>query len=146
MKPSGRKVKHKLLLEEEPNDRFIGLVSGDADYQVSMYLNQKLNINLKSSNPVGLKTNQGNEVFFSRFTSSSTFNDLTIDLISNRSGKEFLTKKYQDLDYILKLKSSTINESFPEIVNNIRTIDGIIAVFLLEDKLQLEENILELIP
>jgi len=146
MKPPGRKVKHKLFLKEELNDRFIGLVSSEADYKVSLLLNKKLNINLKSNSPIEIPGSKGSETLFSRFTSNSKFNDLTIDLISNRSGNEFLTRKYPNLDYVLKLKGNKISDSINEVVSKIRSIDGVIAVFILEDKLQLEENILEVIP
>ena len=145
MKPSGRIIRHKLFIEEEQGDRFVGLVSSEADYKISLLINNKLNIKLKSNKPVSLASGEGTEILFTRFTAASKFNDLTFDLVSNKSDNVYLTKKYPNLDYVLKINGSVLKETFSEIINKIRSIDGIIAVFILEDKLQLEDNILEII-
>lgn len=145
MKSSARKIRHKLSIGNDDSDRYIGIVSTEADYRISLIMNRELGLKLKNSNPV-IKSSDKKETQFSRFTSVSDYSDISYDLISNNSGREKLFSKLPALDYILIIKGVTDNDARDKLIKKIRNIGEITAVFVLDKKKQLENSVLQIIP
>lgn len=145
MKSPARKIRHKLSVGNDDSDRYIGIVSTEADYRISLIMNRELGLKLKNSNPV-IKSSDKKETQFSRFTSVSDYSDISYDLISNNSGREKLFSKLPALDYILIIKGVTDNDARDKLIKKIRNIGEITAVFVLDKKKQLENSVLQIIP
>lgn len=138
MKTNKKIKKHQLdnLLEDEFH--FFGLVSSEPDYKLSLILNRKLRINLKSILPVIIKDTKNSEMSFSRFSSPGEIS-MTFSLISNKSDKNNLIKKLKNLDYILQVYDPE-NESTVDSLNSVlRETEGVTAVFII-DPVSLKDN------
>ncbi|MBN1388265.1 MAG: IPExxxVDY family protein [Bacteroidales bacterium] len=145
MKPPAKKTLHKLAVDISNSDQFLGLVSPEADYKVSLLINEALGINLRSNSPVS-KTIDKKEIRFSRFTSDSKFSEVAYELIRNRSGNNTLLNKIPSLDYILRIKEIPDNETLNNIIHKIRSIREITGVFILDKKKQVESSVLKILP
>ena len=55
--------------------------------------------------------------------------DLMFNLISNRSGKNFLLNKLKNIDYLLQIQVSEKEVNLNIITSNLREIDTVTAVF-----------------
>ena len=145
MKPAAKKTRHKLSVDIGKSDQFLGLVSPEADYKVSLLINEVLGINLRNNSPV-IKTIDKKECRFSRFTSDSKFSEVSYELIRNRSGKNTLLNKVPSLDYILRIKDISDTETLDTLIRKIRTIKEITGVFILDKKKQIESYLLKMLP
>ncbi|MBS0009925.1 MAG: IPExxxVDY family protein [Bacteroidales bacterium] len=145
MKPPSKKTRLKLKLDNNDEDQFLGLVSAEADYKVSLLINQGLGLNLKSTSPV-VKTVNKNEISFSRFTSDSKYSEIVYELISNDAGKEKLLSRIPSIDYILRIKGVSNKETIEDIIRKIRNIGEITGVFTLDKNSRMENNFLKIIP
>lgn len=144
MKPPAKKTRHKLSVDDSNSDQYIGLASPEADYKVSLLINQELGINLKSSSPV-IKTANEKEISFSKFSCDSKYTETYYELISNQSGKETLLSKIPSLDYILRIKGTPGTEAIDNIIRKIRNIKEITGVFVLDKKRQIENSVLKIL-
>ncbi len=145
MKSPAKKIRHKLRVDNDNSDRYIGMVTAEADYRISLIINRELGLKLRNSNPV-IKSTDKKEIQFSRFTSVSDYSDISYDLISNNSGREKLFNKLPAFDYILIIKGVPDNETRDKLTQRIRNIGEITAVFVLDNNKQLENSILQTIP
>ncbi|MBK7710141.1 MAG: IPExxxVDY family protein [Bacteroidales bacterium] len=66
---------------------------------------------------------------FSRFSDNRESPDRVFNLISNRSGKQFLIRKLKNIDYILHLHDPDKINNISQITLNLREITSITAVF-----------------
>jgi hypothetical protein len=119
----------------------IGLVSPDPDYKLSLKLNTKLNISLKNSDPVSIHDEKGKTYFFSKFSDSTSVPDSFFQLISNRSGKNFLLKKLINIDYLFLIHDPLKTISREQIILEIRVIESITGVFNIDPKTLKDKNL-----
>jgi len=137
--------KHKLIIDGDHGDCFLGMAIAEPDYRVSLLLNNSLGIKLKSVDPV-VAEQSNNSVSFSRFYSVSRFNNTCYDLISNRSSSHKLIPKLPKIDYLLRISGEDSLELVEMIMRKIRSIEEITGVFLLDNDLIYENKIQQLIP
>jgi hypothetical protein len=104
-------------------------VSAEPDYKLSLTLNKKFRISLKNISPVKINNDIGSELTFSRFSDSSSSPDRIFNLISNRSGKNFLLKKLKNVDYIFQVQNPDNEININQITASLREIDTVTAVF-----------------
>ena len=145
MKAPSKKTRLKLKPDINDEDQFLGLVSAEADYKVSLLINQSLGLNLKSNSPV-VKTVNKNDIFFSRFTSDSKYSEIVYELISNDAGKEKLLSRIPSIDFILRIKGVSNKETIEDIIRKIRNIGEITGVFTLDKNSRMENNFYKIIP
>ncbi len=119
----------KLKISQNNDFILLGLVSAEPDYKLSLSLNKKFRISLKNISPLRLTGDNGSELAFSRFSDSVNSTDLVFNLVSNRSGKNFLLNKLKDIDYLLQVQYSDNEINLNNITSNLRQIDSITAVF-----------------
>ena len=134
---------HRLIIDDTHDYQFFGIVTHEADYKTSLKLNEAFNISLKSDTPV--VSDSGDTYSFSRFTSRSRFNDLTYQLVSNRSDLSALSKNFPALDYLFVICGTITIEVVEDAKKKIKNIPGVTAVFVLQnDQLTDEKTVLQI--
>jgi hypothetical protein len=127
MKSTQKVTRVKLNVEQNNDYILLGLVSTEPDYKLSLSLNKKFRISLKTIPPVSLTGNNKPDLTFSRFSNNDPTSDFRFTLISNRSGKNFLLEKLKNIDYLLQISDGEAELNL--ITSNLREIDTITAVF-----------------
>jgi hypothetical protein len=143
----GTKKITKLQLETDSAEEYVllGIVSSEPDYKLSLNLNKKFRITLKNASPITIPVDVGNELFFSRFSSSQKTSSLIFNLISNRSGKDFLLKKLKNIDYILQIFDPDHETDSESLYADLRETDSVTAVFKVEQNSLKDKNLQYLI-
>jgi hypothetical protein len=137
-----RKVTRVKLHINQINDFILlGLVSTEPDYKLSLTLNKKFKISLKNMAPVKLTEDNGPELVFSRFSDTSGSPEKSYNLVSNRSGKHFLFKKFKNVDYIFHIQDSDNENNINHITSSLREISAITAVFNIDANLIKDKNL-----
>jgi len=121
----------RVHLKIDQNDDFImlAIVSSEPDYKLSLSINKKFRISLKSSIPVKISDDKGEDLLFSRFADTSMAPDLVYSLISNRSGRDFLLKKLKNVDYIFQIQNPENEDDIEETISMLREIESVNGVF-----------------
>lgn len=143
MKNSQKITKIHLTVNDEDIPAVIGIVSADPDYRLSLKLNKKLSISLKNIDPVEFQDEKGDKLVFSRFSDSSQPADSNFQLVSTRSGKNFLLKKLRNIDFLLLLNNPAKDPE--KIMSRVREIDSVTGVFNIEKKTLKDKNLKYLI-
>jgi len=141
MKSTQKVTKIKLNINPVNDFVLLGIVSADPDYKLSLALNKAFKISLKSILPVTFIDGKGNDLSFSRFSNSDSSSYIIYNLISNRSGKHFLLKKFKNIDYLLQAHDSYNEINISLISETLRDIEAITAVFILEINLLKDKNL-----
>jgi len=141
MKNSRKITKIHLHLNDQDFPIIIGIVSPDPDYKLSLKLNKKLTISLKNISPVELRDKDGNEFLFSKFSDTTGVPDSSYQLISNRSGNNFLLKKLKNIDHLLLLHDTGKSLDLEQIMSLIREIDTVTGVFYFDFKTLRDKNL-----
>lgn len=138
----------RVQLNITANEEFslLGIVTSEPDYKLSLLLNRKLKIALKSTQPVEFKSESGTDLHFSKFSDLSGTPDLVYNLFSNKSGKESLIKKLNNIDFFLQIHSSENVLDSEAITASLRKIESITAVFILNPSSIKHKNLHYLIP
>jgi hypothetical protein len=142
----GRPKITKIQLEDPTNEEytFLGIVSSEADYKLSHLLNKKLRIALKNNNTIEIMGVNGSQISFSRYTDTTGSPEITYNLISNRSDKNYLIKKLKNIDYLFQIHSTDKKHDPDKLTSNLREIEIITAVFRLDPREIKDKNLLYL--
>lgn len=142
MKNAPKITRVQLQVNTNHDSVLIGIVSAEPDYKISLSLNKILNFSLKHITPISLTDDDSRNVLsFSRFSDHSKAPDYTIDLISNRCGKNFLLKKLINIDYIIHIQDPENYNNADKIIPILRNIEAINAVFLLDIETIRDKNL-----
>ncbi len=129
MKSKQRITKVQLKISQKDEFILLGLVSAEPDYKLSLSINKRFHISLKNLTPLKISDEKGSELTFSRFSDSDKSADIVYNLISNRSGKNFLLKKLKNIDYIFQLQDTENENNIEKITASLREIESVTAVF-----------------
>jgi len=129
MKSTQKVTRVKLNIEQNNYYILLGLVSAEPDYKLSLTLNKKFGIFLKNIPSLRLSGNSNTEVIFSRYSNNADNEDFVIELVSNRSGKNYLLNKLKNIDYLLQIQISENEADINNVTSRLREIDTITAVF-----------------
>ena len=146
MKHQTKKTKHTLADAGSAKALFLGLVTSEADYKISLLLNRVCEIELSSDKPVVSAITPEDKVSFSHFTSVSEFNNVGYQLISNKAKGKTLSKKYPGIDYILIINGTISKTSKEKIVSELRKNSLVTALFFLETESHINNNIVLQMP
>lgn len=126
-----RKITRHTITSGEPTPfHFLGVVSAEPDYRLSVMINRHLGINLrKSPEDIIVSTPAGTNTF-SRFTPE----DLTFTLISNRSEGNLLLRKLKNIDFLVIPGGNHGKKEAGEMAAELRKIPEITAVFILDSR------------
>ncbi|MFH0843632.1 MAG: IPExxxVDY family protein [Bacteroidota bacterium] len=141
--PKIRRVQLKLNQSDE--SVILGIVSAEADYKLTLAINKNLGLSLKNSSPLTINGLPGDETGFSRFSDSSSSENLVYDLTSNRSGKNCLVGKLKNIDYFLRIHDPDNEVNTDQIVAKLREMDSVTAVFNIDTGSVKDKNINHLI-
>jgi len=129
MKNIQKKKRVQLSVPATDDQVLLGLACSDPDYKLSLKINKKLHISLKSTAPLPAGNESGTGPAFTRFADMTAEQDSYFRLISNRSGSEFLLRKLKNLDYLIEIYNPSAVYDISCIVQHLREIDTITAVF-----------------
>jgi hypothetical protein len=129
MKSTLKVTRVKLDIEQNNDYILLGLVSAEPDYKLSLSVNKKFRISLKTISQLKLPLVNNSELTFSRFSNNDDHTDLKMTLISNRSDKSYLLNKLKNIDYLLQIQNSETDINLNEITSSLREIDAVTAVF-----------------
>ena len=130
-----------LKINDDPESCFLGIVSAEPDYKLSLAINKKLNVALKSDIPVIIETESDKKLTYSRFSDTTDSPHLIYDLVSNRSDKDFLFKKLKNIDYILQIFDPQNEIDIDHIISILRDTEYISAVFNLDNEMMKNKNL-----
>lgn len=137
-----KKVIKIQLPEDDKEEQFIfGLVTSDPDYKLSLLINRKLGIALKTSNPVEIRDEEGGIISFSRFSDISGAPDQIFSLISNKSGKNYLLRKLKNVDFLFQYSDVYKTYDPLRITEILKELEGITGVFKLNTNQLKEKNL-----
>ena len=134
MKGSQRIKRVQLSVNEHEGITLLGLVCSDPHYKLSLKINKKLQVSLKSASPVEIQNAAGKDLIFTRFSDVTSAPDTALHLFSNRSGAEFLFRKLKNIDYLFEIYDPGSNYFSSEIISKLRDIDTVTALFTVELK------------
>jgi hypothetical protein len=129
MKSIKKITRVQLKLNQNEEVAMLGLVSSEPDYKLSLTLNERFGISLRNISPITISEEAGNELIFSRFSSSGRSPDTIFNLISNRTGKNFLLKKLKNVDYIFQVQNHDGEINISLITSILKEINSITAIF-----------------
>ena len=130
----------KLNINQQDEFFFLGLVSAEPDYKLSLTLNKKFRISLKNITPIIISDNAGSELTFSRFSDTGGSPDIVFNLISNRSGKNFLLKKLKNVDFIFQIHDPENEININRITTGLREVESVNAVFNIDRNIIKDKN------
>jgi len=119
----------------------VGIVSTDPHYKLALRLNRKLGISLKSAIPVEIRDPRGKVRVFTKFSGTISSHEASLHFFSNRSDADFLFKKLGNIDYLLAIYDPGHTYFSSELITELRGIDTVTAVFVIELNTLKDKNI-----
>jgi hypothetical protein len=137
MSPAGKITKHIIKNEEIPAFLFLGIVSSEPDYRLSVMLNRHLGIDLRKK-PEEITEGSGEKTHsYSVFTTAP----ITFSLISNRSMGGTLLRKLKNIDFLLNIHGTPDRKLAETLAAAVRDIPEVTAVFLFDSRDLSDKNI-----
>ncbi len=137
MSPEKKITKHLIRSEETPAFLFLGIVSSEPDYRLSVMLNRHLGIDLRKR-PEEITDGTG---FGSHSYSIFTTTPSTLSLISNRSMGSTFIKKLKNIDFLLQIHGAPDRKQAEILVSSVRAIPEVTAVFVFDSRDISDRNI-----
>jgi hypothetical protein len=132
-----KKTVHTIAEEESPEFSFLGVVSAEPDYRLSVLINRHLGADLrKCDEEIAVHTDSG-RACFSRFTTVPP----ELSLVSNRSEGQILLRKLNKIDFFLIICGESGREKADQLAATLREIPEITAVFVLESSKITDRNL-----
>ncbi|MBK7131424.1 MAG: IPExxxVDY family protein [Bacteroidales bacterium] len=132
MKKIQKITRVQLNIDHDEDTTLLGLVCAEPDYKLSLLINNKLSISLKSVAPLKPGEDDGTQLTFSRFSFSKKVHEISYNLISNRCGKIFLINKLKNVDYIFSVYDPGKILDSELLTSQMREIETVNAVFYID--------------
>lgn len=116
---------------------FLGVVSAEPDYRLSVMINRHLGTDLRKCTEDILAETASGSLSFSCFSPENK----AFSLISNRSGGNLLLKRLRNIDYLLVPAEQHDIKTAEILAASLRLIPEITAVFLLDSRNTADRNI-----
>jgi len=130
-------TRHTIFSAEPAEFLFLGLVTAEPDYRLTVMLNRQLGISLQHSD-IDIVAGSGDEApHFSVFTTSP----LILSLVTNRIPGNFLIRKLKTIDYLLVIHGVPDRVKAENLAAQIRKNPDITAVFVFNSTLIADRNI-----
>lgn len=136
MHNTGNIKKFHLPVSDDDIPLLLGIVSSEPDYRLSLKLNKKLGISLKSIDPVEFTDETGDKFWFSRFSDPAS-----MQLVSNRFKKNFLLTKLKNIDFLILIPGLTDEKNREKMISDLRETDSITGVFTIDIQSLKEKNL-----
>ena len=141
MKNTQKVTRVKLALNQKDESILLGIVSAEPDYKLSLLINNKFNISLRNNTPIKISDDKSPNTVFSRFSDLRDSPHKIFNLVSNRSGNNFLFKKLINIDYILLIHDTNYKKNTTYYTLRLREIETITAVFDIDLSLIKDQNL-----
>ncbi len=141
MRNTGKITKFHLPASDDDIPLLLGIVASEPDYRLSLKLNKKLGISLKSIDPVEFEGENGELFSFSRFSDSQSLSTPWLQLVSNRFKKNFLLSKLKNIDFLILIPGLTDEKSREKLVADLRETDSVTGVFIIDIKSLKDKNL-----
>lgn len=130
MSKPGKITRHTIGSEETPAFFFLGVVSSEPDYRLSVMMNRHLGTDFrKCPDDIIIHTATGKNLF-TRFTSGTP----ALSLVSNRSEGTTLIHKLKNIDFLLVTCCQYDRNKTEELANSVRGIPEVTAAFIFNSK------------
>jgi len=116
---------------------FLGVVSAEPDYRLSVMINRHLGTDLRKCNEDITVAGQAGTQQFSRFSPENR----AFSLVSNRSGVNVLLRKLKNIDYLLVPGGVQGKKEAEELAASLRLIPEITAVFIFDSRHNCDQNL-----
>ena len=137
MNKGGKITRHTIPGDEIKEFFFLGVVSAEPDYRLSVLINKHLGTDLrKCDDEITVQTDSGRPSF-SRFTTVPP----ELSLVSNRSEGYVLLRKLKNIDFFLLFCGQTERQKTEELATTLREIPEITAVFVLDSRKITDRNL-----
>ncbi len=124
-----KKRVHKLTVTDIAPFKILGISSHENDYRLSWAINQKIKVNFQKGASLVYHRKNNEDLEFSVFKSSKEALPAKMNLISNRCPDGFLLNRIRNIDFILQIFGDINQNEVSEIINKLRGIDLVSAVF-----------------
>ena len=132
----------RIIFDAGKNENLLvfGIVSAEPDYKLSLALNRKMGISLRNTDPLCISEDSVNELSFSRFRATGKTGEVLYELVSNRSGSQFLLKKLKNIDFFLKVNLPQ-GSAGAEISARLKQTEAVSAVFIIDKDTLNDKNL-----
>jgi hypothetical protein len=122
--------KYHLRVDFDFEFSLICLISSLKDYRLCWHINRLLSIQLARQNDLEVTNMKKRQVsYFNQFHFVDEINFLHYSLIGNKSSGAYLLPELKQVDYLLMLRGDAAGETTAEIVQQLKTLAGIEALF-----------------
>jgi hypothetical protein len=128
MTARGKITRHTIVSEETPAFWFLGVVSSEPDYRLSVMMNRGLGIDLRKCHDDIIISTKSEKKVFTRFASVNP----ALTLVSNHGKGSILIPKLKNIDFLLIISGQHDRNKADELAGIIRKIPEVTAVFLLD--------------
>lgn len=130
-------TRHTIDHNEPPPFFFLGVVSSEPDYRLSVMINRHLGTDLhRCSEEITVRTAAGTGVF-PRFASE----ERRFTLVSNRNAGNVLLRKLKNIDYLIVPCGQHERKEAEELGASLRMIQEITAVFIFDSRETADKNL-----
>ncbi len=130
-------TRHTIAASEPPPFHFIGVVSAEPDYRLSVMINRRLGSDLTRSDDEIKPGTAGGSSSFARFTTGEG----AFTLISNRSAGKTLIRKLRNIDFFVVINEKSSRLEIEELARSLRGIPEITALFVLHSRDTADPNL-----
>lgn len=130
-------TRHTIFSAEPAEFLFLGLVTAEPDYRLTVMLNRQLGISLQHSNIDIVAGSGGEAPHFPVFTTSP----LILSLVTNRFPGNFLIRKLKTIDYFLVIHGAPDRTKADNLAAQIRKNPDITAVFVFNSTMITDRNL-----
>lgn len=136
--------KHRLNVDFDYEFSLICIISSLKDYRLCWAINRALNIQLARQDDLKINNEKKRqEGFFNLFKYEDEINFLHYTLIANKSAGAFLLPEMKQVDYLLMLHGDAAEDAKEELVQQLKNLAGIEALFAANPaELRSKENLI----
>lgn len=139
---TGKITRHTIESREPQPFHFLGVVSAEPDYRLSVMINRNLGCNLrKSDREISITTPSGIHSF-SLFTTAPP----EFALVSNRSGGNVLLRRLKNIDFLIVPGEGGNRKMTEDLSASLRGIAEITAIFIFDSREISDRNLALLAP
>lgn len=122
--------KIKLEVEYDFNFLLFGIASHVKDYKLCWAINRKFNLMLEKQDDYRIKIGNGSETgAFPFYIYNDEPSHINYIVIANRGTAGYLIKEHKHSDYFFIIKGALRNIEIEKIMENLKSIDPILAVY-----------------
>jgi hypothetical protein len=137
MNPSKKITRHTIPNGETPDFLFLGIVSAEPDYRLSVMLNRCLGSDFRKDPENIIAISDKGKNPFSCFISTRP----ALKLVSNKNEKNVLLRRLDKIDFLLVMSGSPDRRKTDELADIIRKIPEVTAVFVFASRETSDRNV-----